>query len=178
MSIQAEVWTIAKTDQGHALLIRPLNSNVAVPIFVGTLEAHAILIGMGNVPMPRPLTHDLLINILKMHKIKVSKVEITSLTEDTFYSRITLDQDGKERIIDSRPSDAIALVVRLNCPLYIEEGIIQKAGIETSLLEEAANDAINPVSQREVLEKQLEEAVQIENYEEAARIRDHLKRLL
>ncbi|RKY79412.1 hypothetical protein DRQ07_06400, partial [candidate division KSB1 bacterium] len=74
MLVEAEIWTIARTDQGNAILIRPLESETAVPIFMGQLEAQSILIGMGNVPMPIPLTHDLFINLFS--KIKLTILQI------------------------------------------------------------------------------------------------------
>ena len=79
MLVEAEIWTVARTDQGNAVLVRPLGAELAVPIFIGQLETQSILIGMGNVPMPRPLTHDLFLSLLKELEVELDRIEITSL---------------------------------------------------------------------------------------------------
>ena len=94
MLVPAEVWTVAKAEQGSAVLIKPIGSEVAVPIFIGPLEAHAILIGLANHKMPRPLTHDLLIATLEQLGTKISRIEITALKEGTFYGRLVLSRAG------------------------------------------------------------------------------------
>ena len=116
MLVEAEIWTVARTEQGNAVLVRPLGTEVAVPIFIGQLEAQSILIGMGNVPMPRPLTHDLFLSILDKMEVKIVRIEITELKEGTFYAQLILKEKGKDIVIDSRPSDSIALAVRENAP--------------------------------------------------------------
>ncbi|RKX74965.1 MAG: hypothetical protein DRP87_15690, partial [Spirochaetes bacterium] len=124
MLVEAEVWTVARTDQGNAVLIRPVGGDVAVPIFIGQLEAQSILIGMGNVPMPRPLTHDLFLSVLERMGITIERVEITELKEGTFYAQLILNRNGETVVIDSRPSDSIALAVRDKCPIYISEAVV------------------------------------------------------
>ena len=124
MLLEAEIWTVARTDQGNAVLVRPSGSEVAVPIFIGQLEAQSILIGLGNVPMPRPLTHDLFLSVLEQVHVTVKRVEVTALKNDTFYAQLILEQNGQEIIIDARPSDSISLAVRVKCPVYIEESVV------------------------------------------------------
>lgn len=182
MLLEAEIWTVARTEQGNAVLIRPVGSEVAVPIFIGQLEAQSILIGLGNVPMPRPLTHDLMLAILEQLHVTVKRIEITALKNDTFYARLVLEQNGQELSVDARPSDSISLAVRVKSPVYIADNVVESAGISVNLItEEDANipttrQAQN-VSELDKIKKALEKAVEEENYEEAARLRDKLRDL-
>jgi bifunctional DNase/RNase len=181
MLVEAEIWTIAHTEQGNAVLIKPLGSEFAVPIFIGQLEAHSILIGLGGVPMPRPLTHDLIIALLEKMNIFLERVEITELKEGAFYSRIVLRQGGKKLIIDSRPSDALSLAARIKCPIYIAEPIIAEAGVPVKLVTPEIPKTEGVPNPRELeisrLQSELERALDTENYEEAVRLRDRLREL-
>ncbi len=179
MLVEAEIWTVARTEQGNAVLVRPVGADSAVPIFIGQLEAQSILIGMGNVPMPRPLTHDLFVTLFKKLAVTVEKIEITSLKEGTFFSRIILKYGEKEIIVDARPSDALGIAARTKCPLYIDEHIVDEAGVQLSALSE-----IDPPTHEEILEsklaildRELERAIEHENYEEAAYLRDKIKKI-
>jgi len=179
MLVPAEVWTVAKAEQGSAVLIKPIGSEVAVPIFIGPLEAQAILIGLANHKMPRPLTHDLLLATLNQLEVKVSRIEITELKEGTFYARLVLNRSGADVSLDSRPSDCVALAVRAKCPIFIDEGVVDEAGIPISAAEAGgkATKATEIESQVTYLQKQLEKAVEDENYEEAALLRDQITEL-
>ncbi len=137
MLVPAEVWTVAKAEQqGNAVLVRPLGLEVAVPIFIAPLEAQSILIGLGNVKMPRPLTHDLFLSVLESLEASVNRVEIISLKEGTFFAKLVLDASGSEIAIDARPSDCLALAVRVKCPIYIDESVVDEAGISVKMVEE------------------------------------------
>ncbi len=149
-----------------------------MPIFIGPLEAQAILIGLANHKMPRPLTHDLLLSTLQELDIKISRIEITELKEGTFYARLILNRDGSDVIMDSRPSDCVALAVRAKCPIFIDEGVVDEAGIPISSTEAKESSKSSEIhSQITYLEKQLAKAVDEENYEEAALLRDQIKEL-
>ncbi len=180
MLVEAEIWTIARTDQGNAVLVRPTGSESAVPIFIGQLEAQSILIGLGNVPMPRPLTHDLFLNLLATLNIQLQRIEITGLKEGTFYAQIILKPaSGDEMIIDARPSDSIGIAVRAKCPVFIDEAIVEEAGISVSSVGAGGEEiTANPYeTEKKRLEEELNRAVEDENYEEAARLRDKLQKL-
>ncbi|TVQ38246.1 MAG: bifunctional nuclease family protein [Spirochaetaceae bacterium] len=181
MLVEAEIWTVARTDKGNAVLVKPLGSERAVPIFIGQLEAQSILIGLGNVPMPRPLTHDLFISVMEKINVAVERVEITDLKDGTFYARILMKQGMKKLSIDSRPSDALGLAARLRCPLFIAESVVDEAGVAINLItEEESGGSDGPTtSDLELgrLQEELEKAIEEENYEEAARIRDAMKDL-
>ena len=199
MLVEAEIWTVARTDQGNAVLVRPLGAEVAVPIFIGQLETQSILIGMGNVPMPRPLTHDLFISLLKDLETELERIEITALKEGTFFAKLILLQNEKKLVVDARPSDAMGIAVRKKCPIFIAEAVVDEAGIPLSSITEQTvetqqeQDEVSESAETEEvpetaepesgntekdrLEAELEKAVTEENYEEAARIRDRLKEL-
>lgn len=200
--VEAEVWTVAKTDQGNAVLVRPKHSEVAVPIFIGQLEIQSILIGIGKVEVPRPLTHDLLASAIAATGSSVSRIEICDLKEGTFYAQLVVETPTLGRVsVDSRPSDALALAIRLGCPIFIAEFIVDEAGIPVSLITEAkpSGDIASGADEDESAEagdeeallakdrgegteirhvrEALDRAVADENYEEAAELRDLLRKL-
>jgi uncharacterized protein len=202
MLVPAEVWTVAKADQGHAVLVRPVGLDVAVPIFIAPLEAQSILIGLGSVRMPRPLTHDLFLSALENLGASVNRIEITRIKEQTYYANLILDSSGSEITIDARPSDCLALAVRVKCPIFIDEAIVDDAGIPVKMVEErtramrqpgeASADgavegteavnipeftALGPETELSTLKKVLEKAIDEEDYEEAARLRDKIREL-
>jgi hypothetical protein len=201
MLVPAEVWTVAKADQGNAVLVRPLGLDVAVPIFIAPLEAQSILIGLGSVKMPRPLTHDLFITVLESLESSVNRVEITALKEGTYYAKLILDSSGSEIAVDARPSDCLALAVRVKCPIYIDEAVVDEAGISVKMVEEKNRELkqgevageqsaeesetptvteVAPAAQEDEmssLRKLLQAAIDEENYEEAARLRDRIREI-
>ena len=191
---------MAKAEQGNAVLVRPLGLDVAVPIFIAPLEAQSILIGLGSVKMPRPLTHDLFITVLESLESSVNRVEITSLREGTYYAKLILEAAGSEIAVDARPSDCLALAVRVKCPIYIDEAVVDEAGISVKMVEEKNKELkpedaaqlseetdpaphapeaapMPPETEMASLRKLLDAAIEEENYEEAARIRDKIREL-
>ncbi len=100
-----------------------------LPIWIGPAEADAIAVKLQGVSVPRPLTHDLLCSAIDALGAKVNSVIVSELKNDTFYAKITLDVDGGQMEVDSRPSDALALAVRVEAPIYVEESVLDKAGI-------------------------------------------------
>ncbi len=132
--VEAEIWSVARTNQGNAILIRPVGADVAVPIFIGPLETQSIVIGLGGVKVPRPLTHDLLLSVLAYCGKKISRVEISDLKEGTFYARLVMEGKGGEDCVDARPSDALAVAVRAKCRVFIAEHVVEEAGVPVDLL--------------------------------------------
>jgi bifunctional DNase/RNase len=184
--LPAEVWTVAKTDRGNAVLVKPLDLEEAVPIFIGTSEAQNILLGMGDVDIPRPLTHDLFLNTLEMMGGTLKQIEIHSLIDGTFYANIIITKDKQTITIDGRPSDALALAVRKAAPVFIEETIVKETAITLANQEQTEPPkAEEPVegklaeesSALAQLQKDLAKAVEEENYEEAAKLRDEITQL-
>jgi uncharacterized protein len=113
----------------RVVVLKEKSSDRYLPIWIGNNEADAIVIQLQNVPVPRPQTHDLLKQVISQLGAKVSHVIVTDLNEDVFYARINVELDGKSVEIDSRPSDAIALAVRLQAPIFAEEAVLDKAGV-------------------------------------------------
>ncbi len=100
-----------------------------LPIWIGPAEADAIAVKLQGVTVPRPLTHDLLRTVIKTLGATINSIIISDLRNDTFYAKIIFDVDGRQMEIDSRPSDALALAVRAEVPIYTEEAVLDKAGI-------------------------------------------------
>jgi bifunctional DNase/RNase len=100
-----------------------------LPIWIGNNEADAIVIQLQNVPVPRPQTHDLLKSVIAHLGGRVTRIVVNDLADDVFYARINVDVDGRHVEVDSRPSDAIALAVRVQSPIYADESVLEKAGV-------------------------------------------------
>jgi bifunctional DNase/RNase len=112
------------------VLLKTAEGNKFLPIWIGHPEAAAILMKLQGATAPRPLTHDLLINILGELEVEVLRVTVTELRENTFYATITIQQDGSELEIDSRSSDAIAIAVRAQAPIFAADAVIEESAIE------------------------------------------------
>jgi uncharacterized protein len=112
------------------VLLKTSDGNRFLPIWIGHPEAAAILVKLQNATTPRPMTHDLVTDMLGHLETEVVSVAVTELRENTFYARITLKQNGSEIEIDSRPSDAIALAVRSGAKIYVADEVIEESGIE------------------------------------------------
>jgi len=112
------------------VLLKTADGNKFLPIWIGHPEAAAILMKLQGATAPRPLTHDLLVNILGELEVEVARVTVTELRENTFYASITIVQDGNELEIDSRSSDAIAVAVRAQAPIFAADAVIEESGIE------------------------------------------------
>jgi bifunctional DNase/RNase len=109
------------------VLLRDLDEKEVVPIWIGAFEASAIATKLEKVQLSRPMTHDLMKNLLDTLRVKVIKIEVADLRDNTFYAIIHLDMDGTHLAIDARPSDSIALALRANAPIYVNEGVIEKS---------------------------------------------------
>jgi uncharacterized protein len=109
------------------VILKDIEGNRALPIWIGTFEANAIALEMERVTTPRPMTHDLIRNILEGLKAKVSRIVVNDLRDSTFYAVIFLAVNGAEVAIDSRPSDAIALALRVKAPIFVAEKVIREA---------------------------------------------------
>jgi len=112
----------------RVVILREKDTDRYLPIWIGPAEADAIAVRLQDVAVPRPLTHDLLRNLIEQLGGKVSYIVVNDISNDTFYARIVLDVNGQTMEIDSRPSDAIALAVRVEAPIYAEEAVLDRAG--------------------------------------------------
>jgi bifunctional DNase/RNase len=120
---------VSLMSQLRVVILKDPVSGKYLPIFIGPCEAEAIAVKLQNVSVERPLTHDLLKSVIAELGGRVQHIVVNDLRQDTFYAQIVVDQNGQNRIIDSRPSDAIALSVRLDVPIYVAESVMDRAGI-------------------------------------------------
>ena len=182
----------SQTQNGaYALILSEIEVERKLPIVIGTNEAQSIAIAIEKeIKPPRPLTHDLFKNFCERFDIKIKQVIIHKLVDGVFYSSVICERDGIEEIIDSRSSDAIALAIRFEAPIYTYETILEKAGVviqiekdfdEKSLLKELFSEDDTYIESPDLQDKstkELEEllkiAIQNENYESAAKIRDEI----
>ena len=114
----------------RVVILRVKDSDRYLPIWIGANEADAIALKLQDMNVPRPLTHDLLRSVIRSLGAQVNHILVSDLSDDTFYAKIVLDYDGGQVEIDSRPSDAIALAVRADAPIYAEESVIEKVGVQ------------------------------------------------
>ena len=112
------------------VLLKETQGERYLPIWIGAVEATAIAFALQGVETPRPMTHDLLRDILQESDIEVERIVINELVEQTFYAMIRMTNDGQSKEVSSRPSDAIALAVRINAPIFAAEDVLEQAGIE------------------------------------------------
>lgn len=170
----------------YALILKESNGKRKLPIIIGAFEAQSIALELEGMRPPRPLTHDLLKNVIDTFAVSLNEVCISELRDGTFYAKLFVEGVSDTKEIDSRPSDAIALAVRFGAPIYVEEDVLQEAGIVSEEEEEETEgepkkqeDA--PVKQfttkLEQLQSALKEAVEKEDYEKAAQLRDDIRKL-
>lgn len=180
--ILVQVMQVSLSNMGFVVFLRNGDSKHALPIFIGAPEAQAIALHLDHVTVPRPLTHDLLKTIMDNLECRMKRVEICALRENTFFAKLILEWDGMESEIDSRPSDAIAMALRFTAPIYVAEEVMETAGVlidETTLTSPAQNAEAptQRLSPAEDLKQRLAKAVAEERYEDAAALRDELKKL-
>ena len=125
----------------YVVMLKEKEAERYLPIFIGPAEANAIAIKLRGEALPRPLTHDLLRNIVEMLGASVDSIRISDLMNDTFFAKIVLNVEDGQMEIDARPSDALALAVRVEVPIYAEESVLEKAGISLEKVEEAERTA-------------------------------------
>jgi bifunctional DNase/RNase len=159
----------------YALILKEINGNRRLPIIIGAFEAQSIALEIEGIKPPRPLTHDLIKNILESLGAELNEITIGELRDGTFFA--TLSFDGQE--IDARPSDAIALAVRFGVPIFVAEKVMKEAAFmpENEDVESAQPTAEVHLTRLEALKAQLNEAVEREDYEKAAMLRDEIKKL-
>jgi hypothetical protein len=204
--LEASLDSISVTNVGFILFLKCEEESRVLPIFIGANEAQSIAQALGDEPPARPLTHDLLKAVLESVDAIVTRVEITDLREGTFYGKVhALRNEVEESEFDARPSDAIALAVRFQAPILVARKVFDEAAVPVTEKPEAAEagegevkvEAMDiseedeadapeaaeaaperkPLSPIDALKDALDVAVRAERYEEAARLRDELKRM-
>src|SRR5258707_3980549 len=124
------------------VVLKDVNGTTILPIWVGIYEANAIALEIEKMPTPRPMTHDLIRNLLFGLETGVKKVVVSDLKDDTFYAVIWLERNGQMISVDSRPSDALAIAFRLDCPIYVEETVLKTSKDATAVAEVSNNQEL------------------------------------
>jgi uncharacterized protein len=124
------------------VVLKDVQGQAVLPIWVGAYEANAIALEIEKVQTPRPMTHDLLKNVFLGLDVQVQKIVVSDLRDDTFYALIWVERDGELMSIDSRPSDALALALRMDCPIFVEEQVLKNSKVSTALSERNSNDQL------------------------------------
>ena len=185
-------------NSNHPLVwLKDKDQKVFLPIAIGNFEAVAISLVLHDEPPPRPIAYDLLCAIMDGFDVHVEQVLVSALRDETFFAEITLVRDGESIVIDSRPSDALALALRVDAPVFVADQVIEEAGLSvkrdvpledgedniaaivaSAAEDESTEEASGQVTQQvDALKARLQEAVELEEYEEAARLRDEIGRL-
>jgi bifunctional DNase/RNase len=188
--VQCEILGLStnpSTGGAYAILLKEIEGARRLPIIIGAFEAQAIALEMEGIKPPRPLTHDLLKTLVDNLGANVVEIIVNELKENTFYAKIVLEASGLTNEIDARPSDAIALAVRTYAPIYVNETVMSTAafipsdetdipGFENSDID---SDKKPPSKEAQLaaLQDKLREALESEEFERAAKLRDDIKRL-
>ena len=124
------------------VILRDLDGSSVLPIWVGAYEANAIALEIEKVATPRPMTHDLIRNVLLGAEMDIRKIVVSELRDDTFYAVIWLERDGELISIDSRPSDALAMALRLDCPIFVDEDVLKNSKATSSVTEKTNSEEL------------------------------------
>ncbi len=132
--------TMDSKNNNPVILLKQKDGQKVMPIWIGLFEANSIAMSLGGVDVPRPMTHDLLKSVLEQSGLSVERVAVTELKDNTFYATIFLRRNDSQIQVDSRPSDAIALAVRSQCPIFIMDSIFTQSSIDLDSIEIAPED--------------------------------------
>lgn len=176
--VKVERVTLDTATNRFVVILKDEKQNRWLPIVVGSTEAQAIALQLENITPPRPLTHDLIKNLLETIDVKILQVIVNDLVDNTYYARLQLKINGGSKDIDARPSDAIALALRMRADIFVDEKVMKKASIlESETIPEEDMKSYSLEDKLEQLNSDLNTAVQDERYEDAAKIRDEIKKL-
>ncbi|HUI93704.1 MAG TPA: bifunctional nuclease family protein [Chitinivibrionales bacterium] len=185
--LPVEIVNVALLNKRFVIFLKGTTDKRALPIFIDDQQAQSIIIQINKVEVPRPLTHDLFKSVLDSLGAEILRIEVSDLIDDTFYARLIIDFKGTILDFDARPSDAICLALRFGAPMYVAEKVMDKAGI--IITEEGGEPELPPaepeapekpqlkLSPLDALKQKLEKAVEEERYEDAAKLRDELKKM-
>jgi len=174
VAVRVERVTLDTSSNRFVVILRDDTYRRWLPIVVGPAEAQAIALQLERVAPPRPMTHDLIKNLLDSIKANVSRVVVNDLKENTYYATIDIKRNGTQSSVDARPSDAIALALRSSAPIFVDEEVMRKASIGDEL---EIKEPKGKEDEIKTLNAKLQEAVKEERYEDAARFRDAINEL-
>ena len=180
--------TSPSSGGAYALVLGEVDGNRRLPIIIGAFEAQAIALELEKIQPPRPMTHDLLRGLFDALGAEVTDIVIDDLREGTFFAKVRYVYDDEEATLDARPSDAVALAVRTDAPIFVAASVLDEAGIPAD--DEDDEPAAEAVPEREPsdpgqkamsrldrMEGQLQKAIEDEDYETAAKLRDEIARM-
>lgn len=196
--LEVTISDVSITNVGFAIFLKPqeADSNKVVPIFIGPLETYSISSALDGVTPPRPNTHDLIVNMLQEMEARILHIIINDIIGSIFYARIVIQTNEGVVELDARPSDSVAVAIRTRCPMYMHEKVYREAAVvigeESGAAEPAPKDddeedeeqqaaellLTEPRSELEQLKQELQKAVEDENFERAAMLRDKIKQML
>lgn len=190
MEIQVEIKWIIEDEQSNGYILQLVELNAdrsrVLPVVIGAPEAHAIALELQGIKPFRPFTHDLAVQFLEALDTEVKKVVITELNKNTFFASIHLSSNSMgDQVIDARPSDAIAIAIRVGAPIYVHDEVMNTASLEIDAqsgnyirpnrsVEEVDQVTTGGKTKLEKLESELQKAIEAENYELAAKLRDQI----
>ncbi len=179
--------TSPSSGGAYALVLGEVDGNRRLPIIIGAFEAQAIALELEKIQPPRPLTHDLLRDLFDAIDADITDIVIDDLREGTFFAKIRYVFGGKENQLDARPSDAVALAVRSDAPIYVVPAVLDEAGIPAedesasplarATEEEEPSEVTTARSPVERMQAQLDKAIESEDYERAAKLRDEIEQM-
>jgi uncharacterized protein len=182
--------TTPSSGGAYALVLGEVGGNRRLPIIIGAFEAQAIALELEKIQPPRPMTHDLLRDLFDAVGAEVTDIVIDDLRDGTFFAKVRYTYDGEEAHLDARPSDAVALAVRADAPIFVVRPVMDEAGIPADDEEPAAATSGlaapepeeqptggAPASRLDQMQGQLKQAIEAEDYERAAELRDAIDRL-
>jgi hypothetical protein len=172
VTVRVDRVTLDTTANRFVVILRDDAHHRWLPIVVGSSEAQAIALQMENIVPPRPLTHDLVKNLLDSVEVRISRVVVSDLRENTYYAMIGLKMNGNHVEVDARPSDAIAIALRAQAPIFVDDEVMKKASVSDKD-SERTEEAV-PMDRMERLNFELQKAVTEERFEDAARLRDEI----
>lgn len=194
--LEVTISDVSITNVGFAIFLKPQesSSNKVVPIFIGPLETYSISSALDGVTPPRPNTHDLIVNMLQEMEARILHIIINDIIGSIFYARIVIQTSEGVVELDARPSDSVAVAIRTRCPMYMHEKVYKEAAVvigeETGAAEPASDEESEaedagtelmlsePRTELEQLKQDLQKAVEDENFERAAMLRDKIKQML
>ncbi|MFO7821572.1 MAG: bifunctional nuclease family protein [Lentisphaeria bacterium] len=179
--IPVNVGNLSISNVGFVVFLKSEQSEKTIPIFIGGPEAQAIALKLNGVSTPRPMTHDLIKNIFDVFEARLERVIIYALREGTFLAQLIANYEGQTTQIDARPSDAIALALRFNAPIFVSEEVMEEAGVRLDEQELKGGNGKEGEEEEEkdelqLLQEELDKAISEERYEDAANLRDKIRK--
>ncbi len=177
IAVRVDRVTLDAHTNRFVVILKDDVNNKWLPIVVGNTEAQAIALQLENVSPPRPLTHDLIKSLLESVKAKISRVVVSDLRENTYYAVLSMKLNGQSTEIDARPSDAIALALRMHAPIFVSDEVMSKASVDDKEIDDEDVATAAPVDAMDRLELDMKKAISDERYEDAAKLRDEIQEL-